>query len=57
MEELIAEIKSFLGERIQEAAVKGPAGINLVPAENEDPVTFAADLKAPSYLLLMNLRW
>ncbi|MGM9478101.1 hypothetical protein ACS5PU_16870 [Pedobacter sp. GSP4] len=46
MEELIVQLKAFLRRRIGRIEIKGAAEINLVLAENENPVTRSAELKA-----------
>jgi len=46
MEELIAQLKTFLGSRISEIVRTGAAEIDLVVEENEDIEALSADLQS-----------
>ena len=46
MEELTMELKAVLSSLIRGTAIKGPAEINLLMAENEEPVRSTAVLNA-----------
>lgn len=45
MEELIAQLKVFLGKRVRTIGIKGPAEINIIVAENENAAALSAELQ------------
>lgn len=46
MEELIAQLSAFLGNRVMAIESKGPAEIDIAVAESEDIAALSSDLQA-----------